>query len=109
MAEIQSDLKVANEKCSNNLKLNYNQPAGTIFTNWESAGLYGVKHNTIISNYPLTSANNLKSFEIIHNNNNNVRNNFQNHSEKFLENFPLLNNLSLTDGAICDYKSANFQ
>ena len=107
MAEIQSDLKVSNEKCRNNFKLNYNQPAGTIFTNWESAGIYGIKYNTIIRDYPLTSANNLNNFKII-NNNNNIRNNFQNHSEKFLEDFPLLNRLSLTDGELCDYKSANF-
>lgn len=81
--------------CKNVIETNYKQPAGTIFTEWKSAGLYGVDDKNVISSYPLKSANNLVNSEIVLNNNNNVRNNFQNHKDSFQKNYSVYNDLAL--------------
>ena len=81
--------------CKNIIETNYKQPAGTIFTEWKSAGLYGVDDKLTVSKYPLKSANNLVNPEIILNNNNNVRNNYQNHKDNFLNDNSVYNDLAL--------------
>ena len=81
--------------CKNIIETNYKQPAGTIFTEWKSAGLYGVDDKNTVSKYPLKSANNLVNPEIILSNNNNVRNNFQNHKNNFLNSNSVYNDIAL--------------
>ena len=83
--------------CKDIGELNYKQPAGTIFTEWRSAGLYGMVNNNNISNYPLVSANNLVNKEIVLNNNNNIRNNYQNHTSTFYDSLNTFNELSLNN------------
>ena len=108
MSEIQTESK-ASKECDDNLLLNYKQPAGIIFTDWKSAGITGMENKKTISEYPLKSANNLKNEDIVFNNNNNVRNNFENHGYSFLDNTFVVNELALTDKERCRYSNANFQ
>ena len=87
---------------------NHKQPAGTIFTEWKSAGIYGTENKNNISNYPLVSSNNLVDSNIVLNNNNNVRNNYQNHSIDFIDNSNTFNNLALNfSNNDCKLKNLN--
>ena len=108
MSEIEYNLKPS-KICSQFLNYNYKQPAGTIFTDWNSAGITGSVNKETISEYPLKSANNLVDSKIVKNNNNNLRNNFQNHGTNFQNSSELLNQLAIVDNLdTCNYSNANF-
>ncbi len=79
----------------------YKQPAGTIFTDWESAGVQNLKTDLSIRQMPFNGNNNLSTQDnanLVLSNVNNVRNNLQRYGKEYLTNTNLLNSEAFYNG-----------
>lgn len=78
----------------------YKQPASSIFTDWNSAGISAVKEDISISHPPLhpESGNTVSDESLVLSNTNNVRNNFQNYGKEYLTTTNMLNTEAFLNG-----------
>lgn len=84
--------------------LNFRQHAGSIFTSWESAGISAIKEDLAVKDLPLY--NKIQNPTLVLSNNNYIRNNLTNHSNKFLKTTRMLNNLAFQNGISYDSGSS---
>ena len=70
--------------------MDYKQPAGTIFTDWKSAGLRLIDDDLSVRFLPLIGKN--VDTELVLSNINNVRNNLLKYGDQYLDNTKMLNN-----------------
>lgn len=84
--------------------LNFRQHAGSLFTSWESAGISAIKEDLAVKDLPLY--NQIQDPTLILSNNNYVRNNLINHSNKYLKTTRMLNNLAFQNGISYDSGSS---
>ena len=77
----------------------YKQPAGTIFTDWTSAGLSHTKEDMSIRHLPLYGDEKLKDPTLVLSNTNNIRNNFQRYGKEYLTSTNMLNAEAFSNGA----------
>lgn len=81
----------------------FKQNAGSIFTDWNSAGVNQNYEDMAVKNLPLSGMNK-KTPQLVLSNTNNVRNNMQNYSDLFEQQTHELNNLAFKKGL--SYESA---
>ena len=81
---------------SNNYFWHYNQPSGTMFTDWTSAGVSNLNTDISISNMPLYGK--IKDLALVLSNINNVRNNLQRYGKEYLTTTNLLNSIAFENG-----------
>lgn len=74
----------------------YKQPGGTIFTDWNSAGLSAIKEDMSVRNLPLYGK--ISDPTLVLSNTNNVRNNFQNYGKEYLTTTNMLNAEAFSNG-----------
>lgn len=74
----------------------YKQPAATLFTDWNSAGVSAVKEDMSVKELPLH--NNIKDPTLVLSNTNNIRNNFQNYGKEYLTTTNMLNAEAFANG-----------
>lgn len=81
----------------------YKQPAGTIFTNWESAGISALKEDMSVRNLKIPGTNTTNP-NLVLSNANYVRNNLTNYGKEYLTTTNLLNSMALEN---MSYESSN--
>jgi hypothetical protein len=74
----------------------YKQPGGTIFTDWNSAGLSALKEDMSVRDLPLYG--HINNPTLVLSNTNNVRNNFQNYGKEYLTTTNMLNSEAFLNG-----------
>ena len=74
----------------------YKQPGGTIFTNWDSAGISAIKEDMSVRDLPLHG--HIQDPTLVLSNTNNVRNNFQNYGKEYLTTTNMLNAEAFSNG-----------
>lgn len=74
----------------------YKQPAGTIFTDWNSAGVSAIKEDISVRDLPLYG--HINDPNLVLSNTNNVRNNFQNYGKEYLTTTNMLNSEAFKNG-----------
>jgi len=87
----------------------YKQHAGSIFTDWGSAGTRAVKEDISIRNLPLKSAGGVISPELTLGNTNNVRNSLQNYGKQYLLTTNLLNAQAFKNGISYDGNTSPYR
>lgn len=81
----------------------YKQPAGTIFTDWRSAGAQNVSEDIAVSEMPLYGK--IRDPTLVLSNTNNVRNNLQNYGKQYITTTNMLNTEAFVNGV--SYESGN--
>lgn len=76
----------------------YKQNGGTIFTDWNSAGVSNIKQDLSVKDLPLYRNPNLQDSTLILSNTNNVRNNLQNYGKEYLTTTNMLNAEAFSNG-----------
>jgi hypothetical protein len=74
----------------------YKQPAGTIFTDWTSAGISHIREDISVRNLELFGK--IKDPSLVLSNTNNVRNNFQRYGKEYLTTTNMLNAEAFSNG-----------
>ena len=74
----------------------YKQPGGTIFTDWNSAGLAAIKEDMAVKDLPLY--NSIQDPALVLSNTNNVRNNLLNYGKEYLTTTNMLNAEAFDNG-----------
>jgi hypothetical protein len=81
----------------------FKQPAGSIFTDWNSAGVSAVKEDMSVKNLPLNGT--IQNPTLVLSNTNNIRNNFQNYGKEYLTTTNMLNAEAFANGV--SFESGN--
>lgn len=74
----------------------YKQPGGSIFTDWDSAGISAVKEDMAVRDLPLHGK--ISDPTLVLSNTNNVRNNLQNYAKEYLTTTNMLNAEAFANG-----------
>lgn len=83
----------------------YKQPAGSIFTDWNSAGVSAIKEDMSVRDLPLHGT--IQDPTLVLSNTNNVRNNFQNYGKEYLTTTNMLNAEAFDNGVSYESGGSN--